>query len=103
MARRPAAPFGALAAAALAQVLSGAGTAQADEAQKGEVIVCDRLEIRLPTVHGRECDTGRRGSLHDFVITHRENRHHTFFCRTGWAEGHLWVRGHLCRPIHHRG
>ncbi|MFC5182317.1 hypothetical protein [Actinomadura harenae] len=103
MARRSTVLFGALAAAALAQTISVAGPARADETQKGEVIICDQLDMRLPNVSGRHCDTGRRGPLHDFVITHRENRHHSFFCRTGWAEGHLWVRGHDCRPRVHRG
>ncbi|MEV5574801.1 hypothetical protein AB0L06_32600 [Spirillospora sp. NPDC052269] len=103
MARRSAVLFGALAAAALAQAVSVAGPAQAEQAPKGEATICDQMDIQLPNILGQHCDTRRRGGLRDFLITYRDDRQQRFLCHTGRADGSLWVRGQNCRPSPQHG
>ncbi|MFH8587348.1 hypothetical protein ACH4GP_23595 [Streptomyces celluloflavus] len=94
----------ALAAGAVAAFLATAAPVTATAASShggaatraGEKITCNSLDVDGPNVFGRDCDTDRWGPLSDFTIADRNGR--AFRCRTGWAEGSLWVIGQDCRP-----
>ncbi|MDL4774238.1 MULTISPECIES: hypothetical protein [Thermomonosporaceae] len=86
------------AAAALTLTVPVAPSAQAAEARAPRVIRCALVEAELPTVFGRDCGNEHWGPIQDFVIVDRDTRK-AFHCRSGWAEGSLWVRGEDCRQV----
>ncbi|GAA3645961.1 hypothetical protein GCM10022224_005820 [Nonomuraea antimicrobica] len=96
-------------AAAVVGLLSLAPAALADQArtttpqvavQSGHphVFECRYLDVDDFAVHGRHCWPDHWGPLHNVVIQGPIfwQRYH---CRTGWAEGPLWVRGEHCFPV----
>ncbi|MEU8976404.1 hypothetical protein AB0D11_45900 [Streptomyces monashensis] len=100
----------ALAAGAFAAVqIAGAPLAQATAlhtptrahaaaVRAGQAITCERVQADGPTIFGQQCDSGQWGPVSDFVVVARDNNA-SYACRSGWAEGTLWVQGQDCRRI----
>ncbi|WP_125646105.1 hypothetical protein [Nonomuraea sp. WAC 01424] len=80
---------------AVPAVATTAGTAQAARAG---VFSCREVSAQLPDVFARSCDTTHWGPVSDFVIRD-SNSGVSYFCRSGWAEGALWINGQNCRQL----
>ncbi|MEV0660314.1 hypothetical protein ACIBI3_01415 [Actinomadura luteofluorescens] len=72
--------------------------AHAATTRAGELINCQQVEVELPNLFARQCDTSAWGPLAEFVVNDRSTRK-LYQCEEGWAEGSLWVRGQNCREL----
>lgn len=97
MARRTTYLLGAVAAAALAQTVSMASPAQAEEHPSGHHFHCLIVEAELPEVTGIGCEPRHFGRIFDFTISGHRGLER-FHCAFGFAEDHF-IRGERCRPI----
>ncbi|MFF3261177.1 hypothetical protein ACFYWO_18630 [Streptomyces sp. NPDC002932] len=95
-----AALFLAMAAPAVAWAAPSQATAghTAAAPRAATAITCSELDQDLPNVFGRDCDSREWGPIADFTIADRSTGN-KFQCRTGWAEGSLWVSGQDCVPV----
>ncbi|MFD8598206.1 hypothetical protein ACFV1L_24700 [Kitasatospora sp. NPDC059646] len=85
---------GAAAAAALCLTVTPAAAAADGGPRAGGSITCVVVGADGPNVLGSDCRNDQWGPLSDFVLTDGNT---SYSCRTGWAEGPLWVNGQNCR------
>ncbi|MET9291031.1 hypothetical protein [Streptomyces sp. NPDC003077] len=90
--------FAALLVAAAPAALATAAPHDAPATRAGEVIACARVSGESSSVFGQQCNTQHWGPLSDFVIT-GQGAKAAYRCRSGWAEGSLWVKGDNCQQV----